>query len=63
MSGSIADLPINSCTERWIPSPESVLPLFVEYAGSDLKQKVSSALGQGHLSAFYHPVADDLIDC
>lgn len=61
--GHVADLRIDSWTECWVPSPECVLPLFVEYAGSDLKQKVSSALAPGHLLAFYHPFADDLIDC
>lgn len=63
VSGRVVGLTINLCTERWIPSPECILPLLVEYAGSDLKQKMSSALSPRHLLAFYHPLADDLIDC
>jgi len=61
--GCVADLRIDSWTKRWVPSPECILPLFVEYACSDLKQKMCSALAPPHLLAFYHPLADNLIDC
>jgi hypothetical protein len=61
--GGVVDLRIESWTECWIPSSECILPLFVEYAGSNLEQKMCSALTPRHLLAFYHPLADDLIDC
>src|ERR1019366_6856550 len=61
--GCVADLRIDSWTKSWVPSPECILPLFVEYACSDLKQKMCSALAPPHLLAFYHPLADNLIDC
>src|ERR1035437_296383 len=61
--GCVADLRIDSWTKRWVPSPECILPLFVEYARSDLKQKMCSALAPPHLLAFYHPLSDNLIDC
>ena len=61
--GRVADLPVDSWTERRVPSPECILPLLVEYAGSDLKQEMCSALTPPHLLAFYHSLADHLIDC
>ena len=57
--GRVADLPIDSWTECWVRS----LPLFVEHARSDLKQKMCSALTPPHLLAFNHPFAGNLIDC
>ena len=61
--GRVADLPIYSWTERWVPSPECILPLLVEYAGSNLEQKMCSTLTPRHLLTLYHPFAHDLIDC
>jgi hypothetical protein len=61
--GRVVDLRLDSWTEPWVPSPECILPLLVEYAGSNLEQKMCSALTPPHLLAFYHPFADDLIDC
>lgn len=61
--GRVVDLRIDSWAECWIPSSESILPLLVEYTGSDLKQKMCSALTPRHLLAFCHSLADDLIDC
>jgi hypothetical protein len=59
----VVDLRLDSWTEPWVPSPECILPLLVEYAGSNLKQKMCSTLTPPHLLAFYHPFADHLIDC
>ena len=61
--GRVVDLRIDSWTECWMPSSECVLPLLVEYAGSNLEQKMCSTLTPHHLLAFYHPFAHNLIDC
>jgi hypothetical protein len=60
--GRVVDLRIDSWTEGWVPFSECIFPLLVEYAGSDLKQKMCSALAPPHLLAFHHPLADNLID-
>ena len=61
--GRVVDLRIDSWAECWVPSPKCILPLFVEHARSNLEQKMCSALTPPHLLAFYHPLADNLIDC
>jgi len=61
--GRVVNLHFDFWTECWVPSSECILPLFVEHARSDLKQKMRSALAPPHLLAFCHPLADNLIDC
>jgi transposase len=61
--GRIADPLEDSWTECWVPSSECVLPLFVEYARSNLKEEMCSAQAPSHLLLLHHPLADNLIDC
>jgi hypothetical protein len=60
--GGVVDLRIDCWMESWVPFSECILPLLVEYAGSNLEQKMCSALAPPHLLAFHHPLADNLID-